>query len=128
MDETYKLLAEHLLEKLKETNKKIFVGIAGSPGSGKSTISTEVSKILNDKISNICVVVPMDGFHYYKEELNKMEDVENAYKRRGSPFTFNSSAFFKLLKQLKENNSGKAPSFDHKIGDPIEEDIIITEE
>eukprot|EP01080_Neovahlkampfia_damariscottae_P008378 gene8378-203_t len=129
MNETYNELVEHLLKKTKDQNSnKYFVGIAGSPGSGKSTISLKILELLNKKNPNICGIVGMDGFHFYKSELDKMENVEYAYRRRGSPFTFNSLAFYNTLLNLKKNNSGKVPSFDHKLGDPIEEDITITEE
>jgi pantothenate kinase len=69
----------------------------------------------------------MDGFHYYKKELNEMKDPQELFKRRGAPFTFNSLNFFKLLKSIKDNPDKEinAPSFDHSIGDPIENDIKI---
>ena len=129
MEETYSNLVDDLLNKIKNIKlKKYFIGIVGPPGSGKTTLVKEVADLLNKKIPNICSVIGMDGFHSYKSELDKMEDVKYAYRRRGSPFTFNSLAFYNLLLEVKKNNFGKAPSFDHKIGDPIENDIIITEE
>eukprot|EP01103_Thecamoeba_quadrilineata_P001593 TRINITY_DN1143_c0_g1_i1.p1 TRINITY_DN1143_c0_g1~~TRINITY_DN1143_c0_g1_i1.p1 ORF type:complete len:166 (+),score=29.23 TRINITY_DN1143_c0_g1_i1:214-711(+) len=69
----------------------------------------------------------MDGFHYYKHELEKFKDPQEAFKRRGVHWTFNSKAFSKLLKELKHDHQVSAPSFDHKIGDPIEKDIHVTE-
>eukprot|EP01111_Echinosteliopsis_oligospora_P001217 TRINITY_DN1172_c0_g1_i2.p1 TRINITY_DN1172_c0_g1~~TRINITY_DN1172_c0_g1_i2.p1 ORF type:complete len:151 (+),score=23.87 TRINITY_DN1172_c0_g1_i2:684-1136(+) len=33
-----------------------------------------------------------------------------------------------LLQSVKEKGEGKAPSFDHKVGDPIEDDIVITKQ
>lgn len=48
--------------------------------------------------------------------------------RRGSPFTFNSYRLLALVKSLAAPISStplKAPSFDHALKDPIEDDIII---
>lgn len=34
-------------------------------------------------------------------------------------------ALYKLLLKIKNDGEAKAPSFDHAMGDPIEEDIIV---
>jgi pantothenate kinase len=58
------------------------VGIAGSPGAGKSTVAKEVAVRLNalwlenqggDAGAEIAVAVPMDGFHLYRWQLDAME-------------------------------------------------------
>ena len=75
---------------------RVFVGIAGSPGSGKSTLA----RLTRDRVNaaagdDVCVVFPMDGFHYSMNDLltNKdglFPDADVAVKRRGSPFTFDA--------------------------------------
>jgi len=110
------------------SGKKHFVAVVGSPGSGKSTLTNTVCKLVNIKRPGSCTIIPMDGFHYYKRELDQMKDPVEAYRRRGAPFTFNAAAFFKLLQKIKIEGKGAAPSFDHKVGDPVENDIPILEQ
>jgi pantothenate kinase len=73
------------------------------------------------------VYVSMDGFHYYRRELDAMSDPVEAHRRRGAPFTFNVEKFKALVQKLKEPNLVLAPSFDHSKKDPIEEDIRVEE-
>jgi pantothenate kinase len=76
-----------------------------------------------------------DGFHYTKQALSKFEDIDNAFKRRGAPFTFDAAAFVRLVATLKTTpvattmepeTSIFAPSFDHAIKDPVEDAISIS--
>jgi pantothenate kinase len=113
MEKVYKELADELIAKLN-TRSRLLVGIAGVPGSGKSTAAKEISRIINQKNSNMAVVVPMDGFHFYRSELDAMPDPKEAHDRRGAPFTFNAEKFHRLLQQIKETGAAKAPSFDHR--------------
>jgi pantothenate kinase len=55
-----------------------------STGSGKSTAAKEISRIINQKNSSMAVVVPMDGFHFYRYELDAMPDPKEAHDRRGT--------------------------------------------
>ncbi|OSS44712.1 hypothetical protein B5807_10484 [Epicoccum nigrum] len=77
----------------------------------------------------------MDGFHHPKEVLAKFENPENAFLRRGAPFTFDAEAFISLVKKLKAapvTTGGEpeqpiyAPSFDHAVQDPVVNDIAIS--
>lgn len=104
----------------KVENQITMIGIVGCPGSGKSTTSLTLKNL----IPNL-EIIPMDGFHYYRSELDKFDDPVEAHARRGAHHTFNSEKFIDSLLLLKKNGSGTFPSFDHKIGDPIEEDIIV---
>eukprot|EP00029_Vermamoeba_vermiformis_P001186 TRINITY_DN11351_c0_g1_i1.p1 TRINITY_DN11351_c0_g1~~TRINITY_DN11351_c0_g1_i1.p1 ORF type:complete len:236 (+),score=38.48 TRINITY_DN11351_c0_g1_i1:40-708(+) len=127
MDTVYRELADELVSKLNG-KQRLLVGIAGVPGSGKSTAAKEISRIINEEHPNIAVVVPMDGFHYYRSELDAMPNPKEAHDRRGAPFTFNAEKFHQLLKQIKETGSAKAPSFDHSVKDPKENDIVVAPE
>lgn len=62
------------------------VGLAGPPGAGKSTLAHEVAKRINKlwpekassfdsqvKPPDVAIVIPMDGFHLYRSELDAME-------------------------------------------------------
>lgn len=62
------------------------VGLAGPPGAGKSTLAHEVANRINKlwpekassfdskvKPPDVAIVIPMDGFHLYRSELDAME-------------------------------------------------------
>ncbi|KAI9145557.1 P-loop containing nucleoside triphosphate hydrolase protein [Paraphysoderma sedebokerense] len=159
MEQTYDTLASHLLSlfhaRLEKTqqdaklNKRILIGLAGPPGSGKSTIAKEVRKRVNDSWKSngaqeseneICVVVGMDGWHYYKAELDQMENPQYLHARRGIPATFNLPSFLSFLTHLSSSPCQYpttspspsnpppilyAPSFSHSKGDPIPSGIAM---
>lgn len=65
---------------------RYIVGLAGPPGAGKTTIASEVVQRLNklwpQKASSmdsqvnpadVAAVLPMDGFHLYRSQLDSME-------------------------------------------------------
>lgn len=133
------ILVHKVLECLKNHHSnRILIAVAGVPGSGKSTVANGVCQVLNlsglvlengDKVE--AVVVGMDGFHLTRHQLQQMEDPTYAFIRRGAPFTFDDSAFVRFVTDL--HNGCKmnprpvvyAPSFDHKVKDPIENDVVI---
>jgi len=128
MKDQYEALANDLLSFVDSipAGQKHFVSIVGGPGSGKSTLAGRVCQLVNIKRPDTCVVVPMDGFHYYRAELDQMSNPVLAHARRGAPFTFNSQALLQLLQKIKNEGRARAPSFDHKVGDPVENDIEVT--
>lgn len=71
----------------------------------------------------------MDGFHLTREELSAMHDPANAHARRGAPFTFDAVKYLKLVEALRvcppPPTPITAPSFDHAVKDPKEDDIEI---
>lgn len=59
-----------------------------------------------------------------------MPDPEYAAARRGAAFTFDGEKFLRLVQSLRDRittESGNiyAPSFDHAVKDPVEDDIAI---
>lgn len=96
-----------------------FVAICGGPGSGKSTLARHLCAVLGEQ----AIALPMDGFHYYKRELDAFDDPAHAHDRRGAPFTFNGRRFADRLAQLHREKRGPWPSFSHAQADPVEDDI-----
>ncbi|KAH3666551.1 hypothetical protein WICMUC_005620 [Wickerhamomyces mucosus] len=134
MDKIETELTERVVKlyKQKPSNERLLIALAGSPGSGKSTIShhliSKINEIFNAKIA---VVLDQDGYHYTREELSKFDDPEIAFKRRGAPFTFNPKPFVEVIKKLKApiNDSTKvikAPTFNHEAKDPEPDSRIIS--
>lgn len=48
-----------------------------------------------------------------------------AYARRGAPWTFDAQAFVDAIRRIKQQGRATLPSFDHGVGDPVEDDILI---
>ena len=67
------------------------VGVAGPPGSGKTTLARAIVEHADD-----AVAVPMDGFHLANVELARLGRAH----RKGAPDTFDSAGYVDLLKRL----------------------------
>lgn len=117
-------LANYLLDRMShlDVDQQFWLGIAGAPGSGKSTLSLA----LLDRLGEVAIVIPMDGYHYYRHELDQMPDPDEAHNRRGAPFTFNAARFVNDIVAARHARKGCFPSFDHGTGDPVEDDIHLT--
>ena len=114
-------LAAELRQKAAQLTGKsqFWIGLAGGPGSGKSTLA----QALKARLGKLLTIIPLDGYHYYRRELDAMEDPEEAHTRRGAPFTFNASRFVNDLIKARSTGEGVFPSFDHTVGDPVEASI-----
>ena len=107
--------------------------------TGKTTLAGLVVRRLNARHGEdypgcastpIATFVPMDGYHLSRAQLSTMPDPVNAHARRGAAFTFDEKSFLILVKKLRESilpesTTLYAPSFDHVIKDPVENDISI---
>ena len=106
-----------------ETDQVPFIGIAGIPAAGKSYLCSDLEKILADQYNVDALVVGMDGYHYYRSQLDEMDDPKEAHARRGAEFTFDAARFVKDIKDAAKSGSASLPSFDHAKKDP-EENMI----
>lgn len=97
-----------------------WVGIAGGAGSGKSTLARAVGDALGN---DVAIVLPMDGFHLSRAQLDSLSDPAHGHARRGAPFTFDAARFVATVAALRASGEGAWPSFDHAVGDPVEGDI-----
>jgi pantothenate kinase len=88
-------LAAELVVKAAGRDRYI-VGIAGAPGSGKSTFAAELLKALLAK-GESAVVVPMDGYHFDDIVLN----ARGHRARKGAWYTFDAPGFVHLIKRVK---------------------------
>lgn len=57
---------------------------------------------------------------HLRRELDVMADPEEAYRRRGSHWTFNGKRFLRDVGEAKKAGRGSFPGFDHAVGDPVE--------
>ncbi|MEV0946481.1 nucleoside/nucleotide kinase family protein [Rhodococcus sp. NPDC049939] len=114
---------------LTESGERRLLGIAGAPGSGKSTVAREVSAALGGS----AVVVPMDGFHLAGSELVRL----GRAGRKGAPDTFDAAGYVALLRRLREPDGTTvyAPEFHREVEEsyaaaiaiPPQVPLVITE-
>jgi pantothenate kinase len=72
----------------------------------------------------------MDGYHLTRAQLAAMPEAAFAFARRGAAFTFDPDKFLRLVQTLRQELTMEtltmyAPSFDHAVKDPVEDDIAI---
>ena len=91
-------------------------GLAGPPGSGKSTVAARLADELG------AVVVPMDGFHLDDTELDRL----GLSGVKGAPDTFDAAGFVRLVEQLNHADGPvSAPSFDRVADRTIDGTITV---
>ncbi len=114
-----------LLIKAKEaSSQRYLLGLVGAPAAGKSTFAAQLVHEVNRQLKNqLAIVVPMDGFHYSNEELDRRQ----LRALKGIPETFDANGFVDLIKNLKQrqNESVFCPLFDRSIEASIENGIEI---
>ncbi|GHB55535.1 nucleoside/nucleotide kinase family protein [Streptomyces cirratus] len=99
---------------LAATGGRRILGIAGAPGAGKSTLAEQLARELGPAVA---VVVPMDGFHLARAELERLGRAD----RKGAPDTFDAAGYVALLRRLRERASDAvyAPAFDRTLEEPV---------
>lgn len=115
---------------------RVLLGLVGGPGSGKTT-ACEVTRarVESDQVGGpgrpgvpLCAVLPMDGFHFPRDVLDRFPNPELAHRRRGAPFTFDAEGFLRVLRKARARDEVWAPAFSHHKGDPKEDAIVIDPE
>ncbi|KAL3461802.1 P-loop containing nucleoside triphosphate hydrolase protein [Aspergillus heterothallicus] len=149
MDPSYTSLATLLSTNASSHLKQRYlIAIAGAPGSGKTTLATAVAARLNTMLNtstnkpHVALVMSMDGFHLPRATLDALPSPkrEEAYIRRGAPWTFDVDAFGAFMRRLRDwadctPSSGDgaveqvvlyAPTFSHSTKDPVPDSLAIT--
>lgn len=104
--------------------------------TGKTTFSQIITNRLNalsdPSLPAPATFVPMDGFHLTRAALSSMPDPATAHFRRGAAFTFDAPKFLSLVQALSvspiPDSPVLAPSFDHALKDPRDDDIAVAPE
>ncbi|MEU1511679.1 nucleoside/nucleotide kinase family protein [Streptomyces sp. NPDC005811] len=96
---------------------RALLGIAGSPGAGKTTLAERLVRELNADGAPWAAHVPMDGFHLADAELERL----GRRDRKGAPDTFDAAGYAALLRRLREDTDDVvyAPGFERVLEQPI---------
>jgi pantothenate kinase len=68
----------------------------------------------------------MDGYHYPRATLATFPNADEAFRRRGAPFTFDSERFARDVKTLRSAGEFTFPAFDHAAKDPVEAAVHVS--
>jgi pantothenate kinase len=102
---------------------RTILGIAGAPGSGKSTFAEWIRQQFGPGLT---VVVPMDGFHLG----NAVIDGTPLRQRKGAIDTFDAGGYLSLLRRLARRDEPVvyAPAFRRTLDEPVAASIAVPAE
>lgn len=104
-------LADMLADRAKQG--RVIAGIAGPPGSGKSTVAERIVDDLNARQAGMAAVLPMDGYHY--DDLHLVPAGLRPHK--GAPDTFDVGGLYHTLRRIRARDEPfvAVPVFDRDI-------------
>ncbi|MBW8711896.1 MAG: nucleoside/nucleotide kinase family protein [Mycobacterium sp.] len=109
---------------LADQSSRAILGIAGSPGTGKSTVvDVLVARIRAVKGDDWVAHVPMDGFHLADAQLDRI----GARGRKGAPDTFDAAGYAHLLERLRAeiDEPVYVPGFDRTLEQPLAAALVV---
>jgi pantothenate kinase len=121
--DTLERLAEDAIA-LADSRPRALLGIAGSPGAGKSTLVEQLlAHIRERRGAAYAAHVPMDGFHLADDQLRRL----GALDRKGAPDTFDPAGYAQLLERLVAETDAPvyAPGFDRTLEQPLAAALVV---
>jgi pantothenate kinase len=99
------------LEALLARDRRVIVGVTGSPGAGKTALALQIASSIDGAVH-----VPMDGFHLADVELRRL----GRFDRKGAIDTFDVYGYLALLQRIRQGTETVyAPAFDRDIEQPV---------
>jgi pantothenate kinase len=107
--------------------RRAVLGIAGSPGSGKSTLVGSLGARIAERMGPSWVAhVPMDGFHLADVQLSRL----GLLGRKGAPDTFDVDGYANLLHRVVTETGRPvyAPGFERDLEQPLAAALVVPAE
>ena len=113
---------------LMRDDRRVLLGITGSPGAGKTTIAKQLvasidATVGSDEEEPAAAYLPMDGYHLANSTLDRL----GIHDRKGAIDTFDGWGFVAMLRRLlnETDHTVYAPSFDRNVDEGIAGEIAI---
>jgi pantothenate kinase len=109
----------------------MIVFLAGPPGSGKTALAALWEDLTKQGVIDVPLQsLPMDGFHYSNDFLDKKMIIVNGRelplrKIKGSPETFNLNEIKSRLSHVRSGKPSYWPLYDRQRHDPITDAISV---
>lgn len=110
-------------------DRRIVIGISGSPGAGKTTLAKAVAARVNELRATdggtgpVAAHLPMDGFHLANATLGRL----GRHDRKGAIDTFDGWGFVALVRRLADevDHTVYAPAFDREVDEGVAGGVAI---
>jgi pantothenate kinase len=103
---------------------RAILGIAGTPGAGKTTLAELlVAEVARTHGSDWVAHVPMDGYHLADTQLERL----GLRQSKGAPHTFDAAGYVALLRRIRREADTwvYAPGFDRTLEQPIAAAMVV---
>jgi D-glycerate 3-kinase len=120
----YQPLAEEIYRQCKDNPSPFFVGINGSQGSGKSTLTDYLSLYLESRYRKKVVVISLDDFYLDSNKRNQLANsIHPLLSTRGVPGTHDTFCLKQTLSKLSKGEVGfSIPTFNKATDEPNPEE------
>ena len=101
---------------------RLVVGLVGAPGSGKSTIASELETRLKEA-DLFAGLVAMDGFHLSDAVLDELD----RHDRKGAPDTFDIDGYLAILDRVRTDGARQVlvPVYRRDLHEPVAAGSIV---
>jgi hypothetical protein len=118
----------HLLkERQRGSGERLVAGLAGIPGSGKSTFAAIMQRVADQVLGqDLFRAVGMDGWHWPNAVLDERTTTDaegrtiSLRRRKGGPESFDVVAMAEAIRRLKSDRSmTRLPAYDRRLHEPV---------